>query len=173
MLASVLAACAAYYPEPVEGLSDSSSWIALPLRSWLAEDRAEPEAVALCRPPDCGPGMVVGVVRLHGKDANEAEAVLNHPDRLAQALEEMRGRKSKVRTVATARRLADGPSQGFLLSLGRDDGERAVYGAALGRRDAVACGWCSRSATMPKPSRRPPAGSRPGTSALDPLSRAS
>jgi len=135
LLASVLAACAAYYPEPVEGLTESSSWIALPLRSWLAEDRAEPEAVALCRPPDCSPGMVVGVVRLHGKDANEAEAVLNHPDRLAQALEEMRGRKSKVRTVATARRLADGPSQGFLLSLGRDDGERAVYGAALGRRD--------------------------------------
>jgi hypothetical protein len=136
LLAVALSSCVSAYPEPVEGLPDAGSWTALPLRSWLAEDRAEPEAVAICRPPDCGPRMVVGVVRLHGEDADQAEAILRDPDHLARALEEMRGHKSKVRTIATARRLAEGPSQGFVLFLGRDDGERAVHGAALGRRDA-------------------------------------
>lgn len=136
LLVGALAACSAYYPEPVEGLSDAGSWVALPLRRWLAEGRAEPEAVAICRPPDCGPGMVVAVVQSHGRDADEAEAVLRSPERLARVLEDMRDRKSKVRTVAAVRRLADGPLQGFALTFGRDDGQRAVYAAALGRRMA-------------------------------------
>jgi hypothetical protein len=134
LLLGLFSACASYYPEPVRGVSNASAWVALPLRRWLAEDRAEPEAVAICRPPECGPGMVVAVVRTHGEDADEAEAVLRNPERLARALEDMRDRKSKVRTKAAARRLTDGALQGFALELARDDGERPAFGAALGRR---------------------------------------
>jgi len=78
--------------------------------------------------------MVVAVVRTHGKDADEAEAVLRNPDRLARALGDMRDHKSKVRTTVSVRRLRDGYLQGFALALGREDGQRAAFGAALGRR---------------------------------------
>ena len=61
-----LAACS-YYSRPVEGLPPTA-WLDLPLRRWLAEDRAEPLAVAVCRLPECGPDMVVGVVEIHGRD---------------------------------------------------------------------------------------------------------
>jgi hypothetical protein len=131
-----VSACASYYPQPVDGLSDDRSWLALPLRRWLADDRAEPEAVAICLPSDCGSGMVVSVVRTRGKDADEAETILNAPERLARALETMRDRKSKVRTVASVRKLESGAVRGFLLTLARADGDRPAFGAALGSRTA-------------------------------------
>jgi hypothetical protein len=134
VIAISIPACASYYPEPVNGLTDQQAWLALPMRRWLAEDRAEPEALAICRRPDCASGMVVGVLRTRGKDADEAEAVLRAPERLAKALEDMRGRKSKVRTAASVRRLKTGTLHGFVLALGRSDGERPAYGAALGTR---------------------------------------
>jgi hypothetical protein len=140
-LAALVSACASYYPEPVNGLSDQQAWLALPLRRWLAEDRAEPEAFAICRPPDCGSGMAVVVVRTQGQDADRAETVLKRPELLARALEDMRGRKNRnpkgtVRTVAAVERLTSGRLQGFVLSLNRPDGERPAYGASLGARTA-------------------------------------
>jgi hypothetical protein len=134
VIVAAVSACASYYPEPVLGLSDAQSWLALPMRRWLAEDRAEPEALAICRRSECGSDMVVGVLRARGKDADEAEAVLRAPERLARALEDMRGRKSKVRTAASVRRLKTGALHGFVLALARSDGERPAYGAALGSR---------------------------------------
>jgi hypothetical protein len=135
-----MSACASYYPEPVDGLPDPESWVALPLRRWLVEDRVEPEAVAICRPPDCGSPMVVGVVQARGRDADDAEAVLKAPERLARALEAMRDRKSRnpdhVRTIASAERLNSGRYKGFVLTLSRSDGDRHAFGAALGRRTA-------------------------------------
>jgi hypothetical protein len=117
------------------GVPPGEPWFALPLKRWLAEDRAEPEALAVCRRPECGPAMVVSVLRVTGPDADIAEAVLGRPERLRAALEDMKGRKSKVRSVAQVRRIEDGAFQGFALSLGRADGERRpAHAAALGRR---------------------------------------
>jgi hypothetical protein len=124
----------------VEGLPPTA-WLDLPLRRWLAEDRAEPLAVAVCRLPECGPDMVVGVVEIHGRDADAAEAVLNDPERLARALRirsESKGsrapRRDDVPVSVAARPLRDGSLKGFTLSLSRTDGSRAVFGAALGYR---------------------------------------
>ena len=84
VLGIALAACTAL-PRTVDGLPDPSAWESLPLSDWLAEDRAEPEAVALCE--TCGAGMTVGIVRLSGPSAREAEAELRDPQRLVRLLE--------------------------------------------------------------------------------------
>lgn len=134
-----LAACS-YYPRAVEGLSQTA-WLDLPLRRWLAEDRAEPLALAICRLPECGPDMVVGVVEIRGRDADAAEAVLNDPERLARALRirsDNNGSRTRrlddVPVAAAARPLRDGALKGFTLSLSRADGTHAVFGVALGHR---------------------------------------
>jgi hypothetical protein len=139
LLAGSLAACSAY-PRPVEGLSPAT-WLDLPLRRWLAEDRAEPLAVAVCRLPECGPDMVVAVVAIHGPDADAAEAILNHPERLAGALRARSEDRSSAKpapgthaTAAAAHPVRDGPLKGFSLSMSRADGSRAVFGTALGHR---------------------------------------
>jgi len=129
-----------YVPRPVEGVPPGAPWEALPLRKWLAEDRAEPIALAFCAPPECTPGLVVGIVRLSGRDADEAEAVLKDPSALARALQSPRpkpapGRKRPVRTLAEATPLENGPLHGFAVSLAPADGKkRPAYGAALGLR---------------------------------------
>ena len=154
---AALGACG-YIPQAVEGVPPGPPWQALPLRRWLAEDRAEPEAMALCAPPGCRPGLAVGVVRLKGEDARQAEAVLEDPSALARALrtapakplpgkslpgkspsgKSPSGRTAKpVRTLVSARPLQDGPYRGFAISLAPADGRKApAYGAALGRRSA-------------------------------------
>jgi hypothetical protein len=133
-LLGALAACA-YIPRPVEGVPPGAPWAALPLRSFLAEDRAEPEAMAICRPPECSPGLAVAVVRLRGRAAEEAEAVLRQPDRLARALEEPGGKARKVQSSATVSPVDEEGYRGFALTLGRRDGsKRPAYGEALGRR---------------------------------------
>src|SRR5690242_5590017 len=75
-----------YIPRQVAGLPSGPPWDALPLRKWLAEDRAEPIALAFCAPPECSPGLAVSVIRLTGKDADITDAVLRDPERLARAL---------------------------------------------------------------------------------------
>src|SRR4028119_1299958 len=65
---AALDACG-YIARPVEGVPAGAPWEALPLRKWLAEDRAEPQALAFCAPPECSPGLAVSVVRLKGRDA--------------------------------------------------------------------------------------------------------
>jgi hypothetical protein len=102
----------------------------LPLTEWLAEDRTEPEAIAACRPPVCGPGLVVSVVRVIGPEARAAEAALRQPGRLAEALSSKRA----SRTAAAAKPIDAGAARGFTLAMSRRDGSRPAYGAALGGR---------------------------------------
>jgi len=121
-------------PQAVRGVPFEEPWLVLPLRSWLAENRAEPEAIALCRPPVCGPGLVVGVVRLSGREADLAEGALRSPERLARALSTPKDPKSTVQTAATAKPLVAGASRGLTLTLQRRDGTHPAYGAVLAHR---------------------------------------
>ncbi|QFU15360.1 hypothetical protein [Microvirga thermotolerans] len=139
ILSLCLASCG-YIPRPVEGVPPGAPWEALPLRKWLAEDRAEPIAMAFCAPPGCAPGLAVGVVRLTGRDADTAEAVLKDPSVLVRVLQApsrkaASDRKRPVRTLAETVPLEEGALRGFAISLAPADGsKRPAYGAALGRR---------------------------------------
>ncbi|WP_230532838.1 hypothetical protein [Microvirga roseola] len=134
VLALSLVSCG-YVPRPVAGLPAGESWGALPLRKWLAEDRAEPVALSFCVPPECRPGLAVGVIRLMGREARITETVLKDPERLARALRSPGGKERKVRTLVSVERLGTGPHSGFAISLAPADGRKEpVYGAALGRR---------------------------------------
>lgn len=133
-IALTLTACG-YIPRAVEGIPPGAPWAALPLRKWLAEDRAEPQAMAFCAPPECSPGLAVGVVRLTGRDAEITEALLRDPERLARALRSPAGRDKPVRTAIAVERLTDAPLPGFAITLSPlEGGKRPAYGAALGRR---------------------------------------
>jgi hypothetical protein len=106
------------------------------LRKWLAEDRAEPVALAFCAPPECGPGLAVSVIRLNGKDADITEALLKDPERLARALRSPAGRSKSVKTRITVERLTDDRHPGFAIDLApADGGKRPAYGAAFGKRE--------------------------------------
>jgi hypothetical protein len=134
MAALILSGCG-YFPRAVEGVPPGEPWAALPLRKWLAEGRAEPQAMAFCAPPECKPGLAVGVVRLTGEDAVTAEAILKQPERLARALRSPAGRAEPVTTVISVRRLEDGSRHGFAISLAPANGRKPpAYGAALGQR---------------------------------------
>jgi hypothetical protein len=125
-----------YVPRAVEGVPPGAPWEALPLRKWLAEDRAEPEALAFCAPPECRPGLVVGVVHLRGKDAAAAAAVLRNPGLLAQALRARPPRATSARTVVAVEPLGESPYSGFAISLAPAGGGKSpAYGAAFGRLD--------------------------------------
>jgi len=129
-----LASCG-YIPRQVAGLPSGPSWDALPLRRWLAEDRAEPVALAFCAPPECSPGLTVGVIRLTGKDADITDALLKDPDRLARVLRSPAGREKPVKSRITVERLTDAPYPGFAIDLAPTDGsKRPAYGAARGKR---------------------------------------
>lgn len=122
-----LAGCG-YLPRPVEGVPPGPPWEALPLRKWLAEDRAEPQAISLCSPPECRPGLAVAVVLLKGKDAEATDRVLRKPAVLAQALR-------SAKTTVSAAALQEGPSYGFTISLSpQKGGKTPAYGAVLGQR---------------------------------------
>ncbi len=134
VLALSLASCG-YIPRPVAGVPPGAPWQALPLRKWLAEDRAEPMALSFCAPPECGPGLAVGVIRLTGKEARITEAVLQDPERLARALRSPAGRDKPVKASITVERLKDAPYPGFVMTLAPIDGGKApAFGAALGKR---------------------------------------
>lgn len=134
LLIVALSACG-YIPRPVEGVPPGAPWEALPLRKWLAEERAEPQALAFCAPPECGPGLVVSVIDLKGRDAEISESLLRDPDRLARAMRSSAGHAGKVRTLASATPIREGASRGFTISLAPSDGTKSpAYGATLGRR---------------------------------------
>jgi hypothetical protein len=138
VLALAVASCG-YIPRPVAGVPPGAPWDALPLRRWLAEDRAEPVALSFCAPPECSPGLAVGVVRLTGKDAQVTDALLKDPERLARALRSPAGREKPVRTRIAVERLGDAPYPGFAIDLAPADGaRRPAYGAALGKREGEA-----------------------------------
>jgi hypothetical protein len=138
LLALVVASCG-YIPRPVAGVPPGTPWDALPLRKWLAEDRAEPVALSFCAPPECGPGLTVGVIRLTGKDADVTEALLKDPERLARGLRSPAGREKPVKTRITVERLRDSPFPGFAIDLAPADGSRRpAYGAAFGKREGEA-----------------------------------
>jgi hypothetical protein len=147
--ALVLVGACAYIPEHLDGLPAGGPWTELPLRSWLAEDRIEPRAVAACADPECPQRLAVGVFRASGADADALAAVLRDPEQLARALRAPKlapaglraaGRraaaaKPPVRTSVEARPLSAGDLSGFTLALGRADGKAPpAFGAALGRR---------------------------------------
>jgi hypothetical protein len=134
ILALSVASCG-YIPRQVAGLPSDRPWDALPLRKWLAEDRAEPMALAFCAPPECGPGLMVGVIRLTGKDADITDALLKDPERLARALRSPAGRDKPIKTRISVERLRDAPYPGFTIDLApADEGKKPAYGAALGKR---------------------------------------
>ena len=134
-LALAVASCG-YIPRPVAGVPPGAPWEALPLRKWLAEDRAEPVALAFCVPPECGPGLAVSVIRLIGKDADVTEALLKDPERLAWGLRSPAGREKPVKTRIAVERLRDGPFPGFAIDLApADGGKPPAYGAAYGKRE--------------------------------------
>jgi hypothetical protein len=134
-LALVVASCG-YIPRQVAGIPADTSWDALPLRKWLAEDRAEPVALAFCAPPECGPGLAVSVIRLTGKDADLTEALLRDPERLARGLRSPVGREKPVKTRIAVERLTGGPLPGFAIDLAPADGAKPpAYGAAFGKRE--------------------------------------
>jgi hypothetical protein len=124
-----------YIPRPVAGLPPGAPWGALPLRKWLAEDRAEPIALAFCTPPECRPGLAVAVIRLTGKDAEITDALLKDPQRLARGLRSPAGRDKPVKARIAVEPLKEASYPGFAISLEpADGGKRPAYGAALGRR---------------------------------------
>lgn len=133
-MALSLAGCD-YLPRTVAGLPSDTSWDALPLRKWLAEDRAEPIALSFCAQPSCSPGLAVSVIRLKGKDAQVTEAILKDPERLARALRSPVDREKPVQTEVSVERLRSAPYPGFTISLAPMDGKKPpAFGAALGRR---------------------------------------
>jgi hypothetical protein len=130
------AASCGYIPRPVAGLPPGEPWGALPLRKWLAEDRAEPVALSFCVPPECRPGLAASVIRLTGRDADITDALLKNPERLARALRSPDGRDKPVKTLIQAERLTNAPYPGFAISLAPTDGRKPpAYGAAFGRRN--------------------------------------
>ena len=134
ILALALAACG-YIPRPVAGVPPALPWESLPLRKWLAEDRAEPVPLSFCPPPECGPGLAVSVIRLTGRDADVTEALLASPERLAQGLRSPAGREKPVKTRIAVERL-NAPHPGFAIDLApADGGKRPAYGSAFGKRD--------------------------------------
>ena len=138
ILALAVASCG-YIPRPVAGVPPGAPWDALPLRKWLAEDRAEPVALSFCAPPTCSPGLAVGVVRLTGKDAQVTEALLKDPERLARALRSPAGRQKPVQARIAVERLKGQPYPGFAIDLApADSAGRAAYGAAFGKREGEA-----------------------------------
>src|SRR4051812_49626110 len=77
--ALVLVGACAYIPEHLDGLPVGGAWTELPLRSWLAEDRIEPRAVAACADPECPQRLAVGVFRAAGADADALAAGAGGP----------------------------------------------------------------------------------------------
>ncbi len=138
ILGLTVASCG-YIPRQVAGLPSDPSWDALPLRKWLAENRAEPIALSFCAPPECSPGLAVSVIRLTGRDADVTEALLKDPERLARGLRSPVGREKPVKTQVTVERLKDAPYPGFAIDLAPANGsKRPAYGAAFGRREGEA-----------------------------------
>jgi hypothetical protein len=128
-----------YVPRPVAGLPPGEPWGALPLRKWLAEDRAEPVALSFCAPPECRPGLVAGVIRLTGRDAQVTGGILKDPERLARALRSPASREKPGRALVSVELLKDAPYQGFTISIAPADGrKRPAYGAALGKTEGEA-----------------------------------
>jgi len=140
--ALALASCA-YIPRHVDGIPTSERWVTLPLRSWLAEDRIEPVAIAACLSPECGQRLAVGVFRATGDAAATLAAVLADPERLARFLltreRQPDDRRRAVRLAFNVAKARAGPAEGFIATLGRADGSRRpAQAAAFGRRDGSA-----------------------------------
>lgn len=135
-LAAGLAACI-YLPEPVAGLPGGGSWVALPLRGWIAEGGIAAEGVAGCFAPDCAPRVAIGLFRAAGAEARTLSGVLREPERLVRFLAERdradsAPQRKAVRSVVTVERLREGGLSGFAGTLAREDGSRAAHAAVLG-----------------------------------------
>jgi hypothetical protein len=133
--AAALAGCI-YFPEPVAGLPGGGGWVALPLRSWLAEGGIRAEGIAGCFAADCAPRVGVGIFRASGAEARTVAAVLREPERILRFVE-ARDRadtapwRKAVRTVATVEKLREEGLSGFAVALSREDGTRMAHAAGL------------------------------------------
>jgi hypothetical protein len=131
-----LAGCI-WLPAAVEGLPAGGSWVALPLRGWIAEGGVRAEGIAGCFSSECAPRVAVGIFSATGAEARTLQAVLREPQRLVRFIAE-RGaagtdpRRRGIRTVATVERLREGAASGFSAALMREDGSRAAHAAVLG-----------------------------------------
>ncbi|HEX8663018.1 MAG TPA: hypothetical protein VF744_03180 [Beijerinckiaceae bacterium] len=135
-----LAGCI-WMPAAVEGLPAGGSWVALPLRAWIAEGGVRAEGIAGCFSGECAPRVAVGIFRATGAEARTLQAVLREPERLVRFIAERDAadtdpRRRGVRTVATVEKLREGAASGFLAALMREDGSRAAHAAVLGRETA-------------------------------------
>jgi hypothetical protein len=132
-----LAGCI-WMPVAVEGLPAGGSWVALPLRGWIAEGDVRAEGIAGCFSAECAPRVAIGIFSATGAEARALQAVLREPERLARFIAardaaDTNPRRQGVRTVATVERLREGAASGFLAALMREDGSRAAHAAVLGR----------------------------------------
>lgn len=148
-LAVGVAVCAAlagclYIPGTVEGVPNGAPWVALPLRSWIAEGEATAEAVTACFDPGCAPRVAIGVFRATGRQAADLAGVLRDPEKLARGLRandaaDRDPKRRQIRTVPTVRTLQEAGFEGFAIELARADADRApAHGAVLGRRSGDA-----------------------------------
>lgn len=132
-----------YTPRAVQGLPSGGPWFALPLRGWLSEGRALPEAITACGSADCESRLAAGVFRLTGQQATEALAVLRNPAALERVLreEDAKAAAEKGRRPAEIRveALREGAFPGFMLTITSPDGSRPpLYGAAIGASEGAA-----------------------------------
>ena len=111
-------------------------WDALPLRKWLAEDRAEPQALSFCAPPECSPGLVVSVIDLTGKDADITEAASEGPGAAGPCPALARRPREAGEDPDRGRAPRNGSLSGASPSISRRPtaASAPAYGAAFGRR---------------------------------------
>lgn len=139
-LAVSLAGCV-YMPRQVAGLDPNDAWTSLPLRSWLAEERGEAEAIAACFGGECRDRIGVGVFVLKGEAARDARAVLDDPRRLTADLRARERRdesekRKKIDVTIDARPITAGPARGFELTMSsRQEPARVAIGVVLARQE--------------------------------------
>ena len=135
-VASALAGCI-YLPSHTEGLPAGGSYVALPLRGWIAEGGITAEGITGCFAPDCAPRIGVGIFRATGAEARTLRAVLDEPERLVRFLAardaaDTSPQRKGIRTVAAVEKLREGGAAGFAATLARADGTRAAHAVVLG-----------------------------------------
>lgn len=133
--ALVLSGCIAF-PEPVAGVPQDGSWVALPLTRWIDDERGRPEAVAFCA--TCPHRVAVGVLDLSPDEARGARSVLDDPALLVRQMAAGRDarpvKKPPPRSTVAVEPLREGTWRGFSVELARADRKgHPVYGAVLGR----------------------------------------
>ncbi len=131
---------------PVAGVADAPPWFSLNFDEMLHEGDAAPEALSFCAVPQCPKPLVIGTLLVTGESADQLEAMLRHPERLAAELKRRAreptlkraakpGTKQHIATATTVTPLQDGPAPGFTLTMARKEGKGRINATVLGWRD--------------------------------------